>query len=265
MSVAVSHSPVTLENVSLVTTTSVALAAAVDALHASMRQAKFGEVLLLSDQPPPIEIHASIRWRPIARLASRADYSRFMLRELADHVRTTHVLCIQWDGFVLNGDAWDPRFLDYDYIGAVWPHFDDGHNVGNGGFSLRSKRLLNACKQLPFDGTVGEDVIIGRKCRAELEANGIRFAPAALAGRFAYERTPPTGQEFGFHGAFNLVKHVSPGDAFHIFRSLEPGMLSTNEWRELLWWALKRGRLALASMMLKRLLRSLLQGGNKLS
>jgi hypothetical protein len=260
----VSDSPITLENVSLVTTTSVALSATVDALHASMRQAQFGEVLLLSDQRPPTEIHPSIRWRRIARLASRADYSRFMLRELADHVRTSHALCIQWDGFVLNGHAWDPSFLDFDYIGAVWPQFDDGHDVGNGGFSLRSKRLLNACKQLPFDGTVGEDVTIGRKCRAELEASGIRFAPAAVARRFAYERTPPTGQEFGFHGAFNLVKHVSPDDAFQIFRSLEPLMLNRNERRELLWWALKRRRLGLASMMLKRLISNLLQRGNNL-
>ena len=67
-----------------------------------------------------------------------------MLQELHDHISTAHALCIQWDGYVLNAQAWDASFLDYDYIGSVWPQFGDGHRVGNGGFSLRSKRLLEA-------------------------------------------------------------------------------------------------------------------------
>jgi hypothetical protein len=245
--------PAKLDNVTLVAATSVALSATVEALRASMRHAQFGAVLLLSDQPPPHGTEPSILWRRIGKLGSRADYSRFMLRELADHVSTTHALCIQWDGFVLNGAAWDPGFLDFDYIGAIWPHFDDGHDVGNGGFSLRSQTLLRACRELPFDGVEGEDVIIGRKYRKELEARGIRFAPTAVAQRFAYERTKATGREFGFHGAFNLVEHVPPRDALGIFRSLEPGMLTKSEGRELLWWALKRGRPRLAAAMLKRL------------
>lgn len=242
----------TLKDVTLVAATSVALSPTVDALCASMEQAKFGAVLLLSDQAPPKGTPSSIQWRSIGRLASRADYSRFMLRELVNHVSTTHALCIQWDGFVLNGAAWDPRFLDFDYIGAVWPQFDDGHDVGNGGFSLRSQKLLKACRNLPFDGIEAEDVLIGRRCRARLEADGIRFAPAPVARRFSYERTAPSGQEFGFHGAFNLVEHVSRDDATSVFRSLEPGMLTKGERRELLWWALKRGRLGLATAMLKR-------------
>jgi hypothetical protein len=226
----------------------------IDALHASMEQAQFGKVLLLSHGPPPESVSAGITWRPIAPLQSRTDYSRFMLRDLADHIDTDHALCIQWDGFVLNGGAWEPRFLDYDYIGAVWPQFKDGHNVGNGGFSLRSRRLLRKCRDLPFDGSEAEDVCICRVSRALLEREGMRFAPEAVARRFSFERESPTGREFGFHGAFNLVRLVSPRDANRLFKSLERGMLTRSERLELLWWALRhrRGRLSLS--MLKRLI-----------
>jgi len=243
-----------LPDVTLAAVTSVAIAATIEALKASMRQADFGEVLLLTDQAPPCDADSSIGWRQIDRLESRVDYSRFMLRTLADHIGTKHVLCVQWDGFVLRGDAWSSRFLDYDYIGAVWPHFDDSHNVGNGGFSLRSRRLLEACKELPFDGSEAEDIVIGRLCRAQLEQQGIRFAPASLARQFAYERTPATGREFGFHGAFNLVRVVPTSASLDLLRALEPGMLARNERWEILRWALGHGRRRLAYEMLLRLL-----------
>lgn len=242
-----------LSDVTLVAITSVAIRATVDALQASMEQARFAKVLLLSDQPLPAGADGEISWRPIERITSRRDYSRFMLHELAAHIRTSHALCIQWDGFVVNGAAWDPEFLQYDYIGAVWPHFQDAHNVGNGGFSLRSKRLLQACRELPFDGSDAEDVLISRRFRPQLEARGIRFAPESVARRFAFERTAPTGREFGFHGAYNLARRISPEDAARILRNLEPGMLARNEVLELLWWALTRGRLGLAATMFARL------------
>lgn len=241
-----------LPDVTLVAVTSVALPATVDALTASVRQADFGDVLLLSDQSPPYPI-GQIRWRPIERIASRVDYSRFMLRELADYITTSHALCIQWDGFVLHGHAWDNNFLDHDYVGAVWPQFRDDFNVGNGGFSLRSRRLLECCRDLPFDGTEPEDVLICRSYRGYLERQGLRFAPENVARRFAYERTPSIGDEFGFHGAFNLVQHVPAQKALDLFRTLEPEMLAKTERLEIFRWALAHGRLKLALTMLARL------------
>lgn len=218
-----------------------------------MRQANFAKVILLSDRPPQ-SAEPGIEWRKIERLGSRADYSRFMLHELCRHVETDHALCVQWDGFVLNGGAWDSEFLNYDYIGAVWQHFNDNHRVGNGGFSLRSRRLLDACALLPADGAEAEDVVISRLFRPQLEAQAIRFAPEPVARRFSYERTPPNGQEFGFHGAFNLVKLLRAREASDLFRSLEPNMLAKSERLELLRWALVRGRIGLAITMLGRLI-----------
>ena len=246
------HRP-TLTDVTLVAVTSVAIPATLDAIRASMAQARFAEVLLLSDKQPA-DLDDGISWRPIAPLASRLDYSRFMLRDLAGHIKTSHALCIQWDGFVLHGAAWEPGFLEFDYIGAPWPHFSDGHNVGNGGFSLRSRKLLEACASLPLDGKNLEDVVISRLCRDRLQADGIRFAPEAVAKRFSFERMEPTGREFGFHGAFNIVRFMSSQETARLFRSLEPGMLARSERWELLLWAVRSGHLSLALEMLRRII-----------
>jgi hypothetical protein len=240
-----------LREVTLVAVTSVAIQATVNALKRSTREVDFRQVLLLSHEEPTGEL-PQITWRKIDRLKSRADYSHFMLHHLAEHICTTHALCVQWDGYVLNGAAWDNSFLEYDYIGAVWPHFADAHNVGNGGFSLRSRRLLELCNGLPNDGRHAEDIVIGRLYRPQLEVSGIRFAPASVANRFAFERSSPTGNEFGFHGAYNLVRYLTRRDAMAVFRELDSRMLANNERREILNWALARGRLNLARLMLAR-------------
>lgn len=245
--------PPQLDDVTLVAVSSVAIGPTLDAVRSSMRQARFAEALFLSDRSAPKDLEPEITWRMIEPLRSRSDYSRFMLRELGDHISTSHALCIQWDGFVLDGSRWNPVFVDFDYIGAVWPHFGDGHNVGNGGFSLRSKRLLDATKDLPFTGEVAEDVVIGRVCRASLERIGLRFAPEAVAREFAYERTAPTGREFGFHGAFNLVRYLSAAESTRLFGALEDQMLARNERWQLLWWAIRHARFGLARHILGKI------------
>lgn len=241
-----------LTSVTLVAVTSVALELTIEALRASMAEARFGDVLLLSDQRLPDNC-PGIRWHHIEPITSREAYSRFMLRDLAQHITTKHALCVQWDGYVLDGRAWVPAFLDYDYIGAPWPHFSDSFNVGNGGFSLRSRRLLEACRELPITEPPLEDIIIGRRCRSHLEQKGMRFAPEDIARRFSYERFPPTGSEFGFHGVFNLVRHISSSQLLRLVSSLEPGLIARNERWELLAWALRHGRIRLAFEMLRRL------------
>lgn len=242
-----------LPQVTLVAATSIAFDQTVTALRSSMEQVRFGKCLLLSDQQPR-QATPGIEWRPISRLRSRSDYSHFMLRQLVEHVETSHALCIQWDGYVLDGSRWKSQFLDYDYIGAPWPHFRDRYNVGNGGFSLRSLRLLELCKSLPVDEHRAEDLVIGRDLRPVLEQQGVRFASEEVARQFAYERLPPRGDEFGFHGAFNLVRLLAPEDALKLFSGLEPTVLARSEHWELLRFALAHGRLNLAGRLFQRLL-----------
>jgi hypothetical protein len=206
---------------------------------------------VLSDREPPELTPAT--WRKIAPITSRQDYSRFMLHDLSQHVQTSHVLTIQWDGYVLDPAGWDPVYLAYDYIGAPWPQFLDGKRVGNGGFSLRSRRLIEACAKLPITDEA-EDIAICRTHRARLERElGLRFAPEDVARRFAYERTQRTGREFGFHGAFNLVDHLSRGESAPLFASLEARLLSQGEHREIRNKALCRGDMQLAMTMWRRM------------
>jgi hypothetical protein len=92
----------------------------------------------------PAEDHFRHQIKPIESIY---DYSEFVIKELANYFTTSHVLMAQWDGFIWQTAMWSNEFLQYDYIGAPWPdkflvkgiprHF----NVGNGGFSLRSRRL----------------------------------------------------------------------------------------------------------------------------
>jgi hypothetical protein len=167
-----------------------------------MRKCTFARVLFVTDRDFAID---GIDCEVVPAITSREAYSRFVMKELAGHVGTDFVLLVQWDGFVVNAGAWSDDFLDYDYIGAKWVFYDDGHTVGNGGFSLRSRRLLEALRDPHIVPDEAEDVAICRTYRTHLEqAHGIRFAPEAVADRFAFEASYWTTPPFGFHGLFNF-------------------------------------------------------------
>ena len=108
-----------------------------------------------------------------------------MVKEIGQHITTSHVLVSQWDGYIINESAWKKEWLDYDYIGAVW---SDGV-VGNGGFSLRSKRLMDALKDDRFNAPFfPEDEKICRDWRKVLESEfGLKFAPPEVASDFSIE------------------------------------------------------------------------------
>lgn len=150
-------------------------------------------------------VHPDIEVIQIPVIESKADYSRIMIKELHKYFNTSHCLVIQHDGYVVDAGSWDERFLEYDYIGAPWLYPDPDRNVGNGGFSLRSKNLQD---RLRLDDSIEivepEDEIIGRLYRRYLETvYDISFAPEELAHKFSYELHEPYGKTFGFHGYFH--------------------------------------------------------------
>lgn len=167
------------------------------AAEISQRDIEFGAVKIITDD---------LFTKGGSNEQRREDYSKFMIKHLTEHFATSHVLTIHADGYVLNEDAWDPEWLQYDYIGATW-WYKDNMNVGNGGFSLRSKKLCDILSSYDLAGGHyhPEDHHICRTYRPALETLGIKFAPEEVANRFsieAYLAPPPanrwTGQ-FGFH------------------------------------------------------------------
>jgi hypothetical protein len=166
------------------------------------------------------------------------DINRVYLQLLPRVVTTDFNLTVQPDGFAINPQAWDDRFWEYDYIGAPWPWmwgggpYWPGPIVGNGGFSLRSRKLYQALIDLNIKWRVAdwasdkrinrreyytpgpkgadkylvEDILISLWYRDQLENEfGIRFCPPELANKFSVETVSSftrywLGRSFGFHG-----------------------------------------------------------------
>jgi hypothetical protein len=137
------------------------------------------------------------------------------------------VILIQWDGYVVNASAWDDHFLDFDYIGAVWQDQKEGFRVGNGGFSLRSKKLLTLLQQPDMNVSHPEDLEICTKLRGKLEAQGIRFADEDTASRFSYEEFGWEKTTFGFHGIYNFNRVLQPGEFASILDTFPAGLLGS--------------------------------------
>ena len=201
-------------------------ALAARALRLSARSCDFADALLLSDQP---FADPAFRTVLIPQLGTLDAYSRFVFQELAHHIHTPHVLIVQWDGYVLDAGAWQPEFLAHDYIGARWGHFGGAMTVGNGGFSLRSQRLLEATAsgRLPWVPDAAEDVLVCRTYRQRLQDQwGIGYAPQDVADAFAYEALDPEGPTFGFHGLYNLWRHVDDDEMLNLLAQLPPQALA---------------------------------------
>lgn len=186
---------------------------AMQAMRRSQAHIAFGKSVLVGATPSPDQLRMAeasrIEWRTIEPLQSIGDYSRFILQELVRHVDTSHALIVQWDGFVTHPYMWEPGFLAWDYIGPPWYVKNKVHAVGNGGFSLRSRRLLAATATLAYDGHSPEDRVICVDHRADLEsAHQIRFAPVDVARRFGVEQGP-RADAFGFHGIEHFAHELS--------------------------------------------------------
>lgn len=152
-------------------------------------------------------------------------YNRFVIKELYKYIDTEFLMFVQTDGYPLNLQAWTDEFLNYDYIGApwIWASPQDrpkicpaGACVGNGGFSIRSKKIMEEVSKYDYDlhnnayikrqssesrksTGLQEDAFICRVVDKELKSKGMKFAPCELAKYFSVENMVYTGQ-FGFHG-----------------------------------------------------------------
>jgi len=207
-----------LPDVTLVAVSSVDLDATLLALSISSHEIEFAEVKLLTSEPI-LPNNPEIKVEPIPRLDIWG-YSKFIIKDLHRYIQTSHCLVIQGDGFILNPQKWQAQFLDYDYIGAPWPLQlmlqpanlplnMTANQVGNGGFSLRSKKLLQETAKIDFDSltfpSFSEDLIICHFLYDQMISANMKFPRPELAAQFsiespdaAYGQNPSTA--FGFHG-----------------------------------------------------------------
>jgi hypothetical protein len=182
--------------------------------------------LLLSIKKPD-NLPAEIEWKQIYYLNYK-QYSVFMMHSLYAFIETDYCLIVQEDSWVLNGDKFTEEFYQYDYIGPpthcgfqfnnavdtiehlfLQFHWLDKPNtfvIQNGGFSLRSKKFLEACNvhgithTVPNPLTLGkskkkqewtnnwnEDVQLTGLLRPVLMRCGYKFAPLQVATKFGFE------------------------------------------------------------------------------
>ncbi len=188
------------------------------ALEETVKRLPVGRVVTFSDRP----LLAGAKNVPVAPIGSLRDYCDIMLKGFWPYIETEYIIFAQWDAMAHDGTKWTNDFLNYDYIGAIWPWRPPGQNVGNGGFSLRSMKLLQALRypviQMVEDSEHGvqEDNYISIVHRQLLEQKfGIRFAPQELAKQFSYELGPYEGS-MAFHGFWNVINFM-PKDVTDFF------------------------------------------------
>jgi hypothetical protein len=211
----------------------------IKSLYTSMGFAKFGSVkLATSDEhinkySKDLLKDGIICEQMIPNITNMDEYSHYILYELHKHVDTEYVLITQDHAFVINPESWTDEFFEYDYIGAPWPYsetafitpFGEHIRCGNGGFSLRSKKLLelpskvdipfNVAEQSEFYKMFGsvntnEDGNICVHNRHIFIENGCKFPSVEIASKFSYE-TPVSENQgivpFGFH--YNLPPQIT--------------------------------------------------------
>lgn len=222
------NSKLKLPEVTLICVTGVQYQESIFALYQSSKKIEFADIKIISPTKPsklPKKIHHEFPYE--TKLENINEYNRYMIYNLWRHVSTSHCLVIQADGYVINQKNWDEIFLQYDYIGAPWPISEEAYidpfgrhqRVGNGGFSLRSQKLLLVPENdnVPWEindnnfyrhmgvHLYSEDGNICVHNRHIFEKNGCRFAPLEIAAKFSIEspledldQTNP----FGFHKLF---------------------------------------------------------------
>ncbi|TLU85807.1 MAG: hypothetical protein FDX21_04410 [Chlorobium sp.] len=201
------------------------------ALLRSIKNIEFGEILFFTNNNfiiPDNKI-SKLRVIRIENISSVEEYSVFIVKKFGDYIKTSYCLIIQWDGFVIHPERWDHSFLNYDYIGAPWEK-KEGQVVGNGGFSLRSKKLLTALRSEDIVPFHPEDDCICITHRKLLEEKwGINFSPIEIAVRFSFEFSNYNKQQFGFHGLSNFPDILSKKELSQ-FIGIMPRALFVNEY-----------------------------------
>jgi len=205
-------------------------------LHHCQKHVEFGETLLFSSEDDDEFKTVKIP------LFDFCMYNKFCVEELTNYIKTDYCLIVQEDSSITDPSCWTDDFLNFDYIGSPWPMYN--FRVGNGGFSLRSKKFLEESSKMKYTGdahikagfspkqfaqglSTPEDFYLCHLKEEELINRGIKFADPVTAYNFAVEyqgvgtlrghesegewivktfdpMDVETYKSFGFHGRFNV-------------------------------------------------------------
>ena len=211
---------------------------AIPSIVQSMKELPGSRGLLLSLYRPN-GLPENIEWKQIRPL-DYLQYSVFVMHSLYAFIKTDYCLIVQDDSWVLDGKNFKPEYYDYDYIGAAthaaivgselqlqgqWVDEPNRLMIQNGGFSLRSKRFLEAPNKLGLTHKQAdnvylwnEDVQLTGVYRPLLESCGLKYASEDVARGFALEYAVPKlyegfdlSQLLGHHGQSRKLvgtKHV---------------------------------------------------------
>jgi len=212
-----------LDNVTIIAVDTITAEQSLKAIRYSCREIEFGAKKLITSQNIKADDIEVIKCEPI----NYVEFSHFCIYRLHEYIDTEFVLLIQPDGYVVNPHMWTDEFLEYDYIGALWPlpkddfsfRDQDGNiqRMGNGGFTLRSKKLLSVASNLnlewkSYHGFYNEDGFICCHNRKAYESAGCKFAPIEVAAKFSHETMVPENYghiPFGFHGKNNYYYQIT--------------------------------------------------------
>jgi len=208
-------------------------------------------VLIISDK----NIYPGSTWIKTAPIDFHG-YNKLAFKGLSKYVNTDHFMVVQYDGMPTDANYWSDDFLEYDYIGAVWPWHEAGRDVGNGGFSIRSKRLAKLCNSAaltmsPDGNFYGEDELICRVYRDYLEDKSIRVAPASLAKSFSQEIPGGKYPTYGFHGGLSMPYYLDPAHMEFYINNLTVPMVNNRLQRRILVGLYLNNKLELATHMLQ--------------
>lgn len=150
------------------------------------------------------------------------DWNKAIVYDLGGYVDTEYAILIHADGYIINPDLWNPKWLEYDWCSSPWPlpneldkvsyRSESGkiQRVGNS-VGLRSKKLMDLIATKPEKefwaikekyGNTNEDGWICCHNREWLESQGCKFMPFEEAIYFGKEAPLPENEgvdTFLFH------------------------------------------------------------------
>jgi hypothetical protein len=211
-----------IKNVTLVAVAGTKIPDTLEALEYSLKKCEFSKILFFSHKKILIK-NPKIKFIKIKKLTSIKNWSEFIIFELYKFIKTSHILLIHWDGFVINPDSWNKKYLQYDYIGAPFPIFKGSFLFKNinriimgNSVSLRSKKLLELPTKLGLKwkeavkSNFHEDGYLCEQQKKLLVKNGVKFSPIKIAYNFSREYTflhLEKSHPFVFHKWFGFNKN----------------------------------------------------------